>query len=185
MRGISLITIHIIFFGCFSCTRLVTVPDKDAGQDTVEDIDAFEDTGAPESVQDAADDLDVEEEADCGGPEGDCDGDGISPIGGDCCDDERLAHPGQDNWFAVPYYCPDESWDYDCDGDVQYEYSATSTLPIDCSGLSRTICEDTRGWYDEVPECGSIGRFVYCIWSTYSGSCVTRTDDYEGLVRCR
>jgi hypothetical protein len=180
MKLMAIIAVFLV-----GCSTTFRPEDRDVDEDALEEL--LEDTPAEvwdEPWEDADEDP-VEPDGPCGAPSDDCDGDGTTPEGGDCCDDERLAFPGQDEWFSVPFYCPDESWDYNCDGIEELEYEATSTMPIYCSSYSsRSVCEGTSGWYDEVPECGSVGRFVNCYWVTSSGVCAPG-DDYEGLVRCR
>jgi hypothetical protein len=179
MKCMAIIAVFLV-----GCSTTFRPGDRGTDEDAPEDM--LEETGleVPVDLREDADDGPVEPDGPCGGPDDDCDGDGTTPAGGDCCDDDDRVHPGQDEWFAVPFYCPDESWDYNCDGTEELEYEATSTLPIDCTDYSRTTCEETQGWYDEVPDCGTVGHFVYCYWSTYSGECHLGTD-VEGLVSCR
>jgi len=197
MRGISLITIHIIFAACFSCTRLVTVPDKDADQDTVDVVDTSEDTGAPETNEDSADDLDIEEETICVGPEDDCDDDGWADLGGDCCDTNPEVYPLQDQWFSVPYACPEENWDYDCDGEVEFEQAdymegIDAVLPEGiqkgCIGFNMSECGDMEGWVGgSRPSCGAIAEYVRCYWysNSYVSECHARDPSWSGMMRCR
>lgn len=193
--------IAIILVGCTSLNR-AGFADGDAGDDVLEDEigvdvedDVLEDlaeetpTEVWEEPLEDPDEDPVEDpgadEAPCGAPTDDCDDDGVTPAGGDCCDDNDQVNPAQDGWFAVPYYCTDESWDYNCDGEEEYEYHPTVSAPIDCEDYtSRSSCEAVSGWYGSMPACGTVGRFVDCAWSTYSWVCYP-VDEYEGLVRCR
>jgi hypothetical protein len=175
-------------FVALGCTAEFRPGDRDSYEDAPEGL---EDEGGTDTWTEAEDepgdtvsDDREDPEPSCGTPEGDCDSDGVSPASGDCCDDERMAYPGQAGWFGVPYYCPDEVWDYNCNGTVDYEYRAMTDGPVHCGDYGPGDCEDYYGWRDGLPECGTIARFVRCYYSSYYG-CGQRTDYYEGLVRCR
>jgi hypothetical protein len=54
---------------------------------------------------------------------------GYATAGGDCCDSDGRAHPGQTSSFPTPDQCG--SWDYNCDGYVEEQFT---TGP--CGGYS-------------------------------------------------
>jgi hypothetical protein len=52
---------------------------------------------------------------------------GYSTIGGDCCDGDAFAFPGQTAWADYINACG--SWDYNCDGTVQNQYQTSGAMP--------------------------------------------------------
>lgn len=80
----------------------------------------------------------------------------------DCCDSDANAKPGQSAWFTTLDKCG--SWDYDCDGGVEYEYSGTgcNTISSGCPYCSY----GTNVWSGSVPSCGNPGTWVTNCTST-------------------
>lgn len=208
--GVLLMIVWTVFFtGCGGVTRAPigdswgeeeAEGDMDAPEDVLEVLDAPEADEGPEEdlvevVEDTAEE-DVggdEAEEPCEGPERDCDGDGRSPVGGDCCDSNPDVHPLQEGWFGVPYHCPDLSWDYDCDGEVLLEVVETLGAPMDeiylgdCWGLNLTDCRNSWGWRDPPPACGEEGELVDCdyVFVGPVGHCEPdESDSYTGTIRC-
>ncbi|HQK50361.1 MAG TPA: putative metal-binding motif-containing protein [Myxococcota bacterium] len=71
----------------------------------------------------------------------------------DCCDADARARPNQTEWFTQKNYC--NSWDYDCDGTVQVQWTRTGG----CIG-GWPDCQADPGWYGAVPSCGAQGQWV-------------------------
>jgi hypothetical protein len=59
---------------------------------------------------------------------------GYVAVGGDCCDSDGRAHPGQLSFFSTPDQCG--SWDYDCDGYTEEQFTTGpcggNPAPADC-----------------------------------------------------
>jgi hypothetical protein len=54
---------------------------------------------------------------------------GYSAMTGDCCDSDPFANPGQTSWFDTADAC--DSWDYNCDGIVEAQYTPSGSPPPD------------------------------------------------------
>ena len=100
-----------------------------------------------------------------------------TPDGGDCCDLDADAHPGQEAWFTQHSKCND--YDFDCDGLETREHpSAGACLPVPvadepcpASGCPPS-CYAEPGWLDltaivgdadptpVVPACGHAGAWL-------------------------
>jgi len=162
---------------------------QDTIQDESETIPDVYETEAPETSEDTTGDTtedspDVEIEAPCIVCYRDFDMDGFGrdddtacmetchgsyvAIGGDCCDGDGEVHPGQEGWFAGPYTCPGESWDYNCNGAEDYIYPATEPYSFSCpyfNGTSEEECESHGFFSDGTPaECGEWEPGMYCNW---------------------
>ena len=73
---------------------------------------------------------------------------GYVTVGGDCCDNDSTAFPGQTKYFASPDACG--SWDYNCDGTIQGSEGGVityATVPVSECGTnvhgSCDSCTDT------------------------------------------
>lgn len=178
-----------IFTGC---TAEFDPVDRDTSEDAPGDEESDTHLDVPEEPETDAEDGPVETEEPCGEPTDDCDGDGLAPIGGDCCDFDDRVHPGQDSWFSEPYYCPDESWDYNCDFEVEYEQAGLqdgidAALPEGCDPYSMSDCNAAEGWMYGPVECGELEEYVDCAWysNPYSSFCDTPDPIWSGTMRCR
>ena len=189
------ILISIVFImGCSTTFR-----PADLDVDEVAPEDEREDTGleVPVDPREDAEDGPVEPDGPCGAPSDDCDGDGLAPVGGDCCDHDDRVHPGQDGWFSLAYYCPDESWDYNCDFEVEYEQAShgeglDAVLPEGiqkgCIGFGMGECNDMEGWVGgSRPVCGEAAEYVDCFWysNPYVSECHAHDPSWSGIMRCR
>ena len=90
----------------------------------------------------------------------DCDGDGdrstAAGCGGKDCDDyDPEVSSKQTGWFTKP--SKHGSWDYDCSGHNEYEY----TVVLTCSLVCNTT---TVGWTSTAPrpDCGVTGQYGTC-----------------------
>lgn len=98
---------------------------------------------------------------------GSCD-DGFASRAGDCCDLERLAHPGASSSPVMRSGCG--GWDFDCDGASTVQWNNSGA----CSGrttMGTCTIGVVSGWYPlgSVPACGVSQRWVStCGWT---GSC--------------
>lgn len=157
---------------------------------TEPDPEVLEEEPAPD-ISDTAPDPDVPEEPTCG-PTDDCDGDGLSPLGGDCCDSDPRVHPMQPGWFYAPYACPGPSWDYDCSGGEEYEQEGLrdgidASVGTGCLHYSYSDClARPEGWVDGPPACGEIEVYVTCIGESGPGwsHCATHSTFFNGLMGC-
>jgi hypothetical protein len=86
----------------------------------------------------------------------------------DCYDSNANAHPGQTAYFTADR--GDGSWDYNCSGSNEREYTAVSggcawdTLSITCE------CNG-EGWERAVPACGDAGLWIGDCGATYDALC--------------
>jgi hypothetical protein len=134
--------------------------------------------GADDAAQDARPEVATVVEAGEGGEAGDpCDkdGDGYAdtkcPLGTDCCDEDRRAHPYQTQYYASTDACG--SFDYDCSGAAEPQYGAYLT----CTGPSAaciSLCPSTQcscgdvsgacayGFTGADPGCGRTGPWGLC-----------------------
>ncbi|MBX3245680.1 MAG: putative metal-binding motif-containing protein [Myxococcales bacterium] len=77
----------------------------------------------------------------------------------DCADNEPGAHPGSDEFRAIPYSTPTgPSFDWNCDG-VQERQNPRASSGCVSSGDS---CSG-GGWSDSVPACGAMGTLCGCL----------------------
>jgi cysteine-rich repeat protein len=93
---------------------------------------------------------------------------GYASAGDDCCDGDADVHPGQWDYFTASYECPAgsaPSWDFDCDGEVEREWTncgyCEATGGFGCRmRLGFTGCVD-----DVPPDCGESRTWVSgCSW---------------------
>ncbi len=83
--------------------------------------------------------------------------------GGDCCDLDGHAYPGQTDFFATANACG--NFDFNCDGGgtVQYTYGTGS-----CG--SWPACDTNTGWIGGAPACGQAGQLLTsCGWTLFNG----------------
>jgi hypothetical protein len=80
--------------------------------------------------------------------------DGSACGGNDCCDIDKLVHPGQTGWFQHPNACG--NYDYDCSGKEEGEYPSN----INCAGLLG--CPPNSGYLTD-PGCGNSGPLYTCV----------------------
>lgn len=119
---------------------------------------------------------------------------GYVASGGDCCDVRPEVHPGVEEWADEPYTCPDESWDYDCDGDEELRVPAAPSYP--CAILDTACMEFCNGfeteeeclgriwWSGGTPGCGESQEGVNrCFWEPTVLSCTAVT--YSAYQQCR
>jgi len=96
--------------------------------------------------------------------------------GGDCCDAWYSVHPEADEWQEEPYTCPDESWDYDCDGEEEPRWECASMdrcdpyCGADCLDITtEEECEATVWWASGLTEaCGGANVDGYCTWAGWA-----------------
>lgn len=192
MRG----SIAILAFVLMGCTALVKLPDKSPGGDV--NVDTLSDTvEAVDDAPDIGDAVDGEELDPCSVfPkwcfDADMDGYGrddvfvcaeTAPGGyvetcGDCCDGDDNVYPGQLLYYTVPYTCPEESWDYNCDDGIARCLEQVLTAE-ECEGYGYDECVSALpGWMDTVPDCGEPGSATLSICNWSGGSC-------HGAIRAR
>jgi hypothetical protein len=184
-----IIIIPAILLGC---TTDFSAEDLDVDEDAPEDVQVDTHAEVPVDPETDAGEDPVEAEEPCGGPMDDCDGDGLAPLGGDCCDFDDRVHPGQDGWFSEPYYCPDESWDYNCSYEIEYEQEdlqdgIDAALPDGCEPYNMSTCNAAEGWMMGPVECGELEEYVDCSWysTPYDSFCDTPDPIWSGVMRCR
>jgi len=97
----------------------------------------------------------------------------------DCIDTNSNARPGQTSYFGTA--ASGSSFNYDCNGTNNYEYSTNPTFFLVCQGASGTCAGSTFWDETRVPACGSTATRSYC--SSLFGTCSRRTS--ESTVRCR
>lgn len=87
---------------------------------------------------------------------------GVLPYKFDCCDSDNRAVPGATTWRDAVNAC--SSWDYDCNGlnDAQYTDTSNGGCGVCCSGFC--CCDGRSGWADGLAGCGSTATW-------YTGSC--------------
>ncbi len=105
--------------------------------------------------------------------------DGYVDRGGDCCDVRHEVHPEVEEWAEEPYTCPDESWDYNCDGTEEVRWPGADparcvpSCASDCYpvGVTQELCEVI--WWDGgvTPPCGEGYASAQCVWNSYAGTC--------------
>jgi hypothetical protein len=91
----------------------------------------------------------------------DPDADGYSVCTGDCNEGAPNVHPNQTQYFTTT---TGGTYDYDCDGQDEPQYSALVNCqpqPPGCTG---------EGWQGSVPACGTSGNWVTC--KKQSSECV-------------
>lgn len=161
----------------------------DGADSVVDPVDAPDGPDAPETAPDtvAPDGFD---------PSVDEDGDGWTVTEGDCCDHDDRVYPGQSEWFDEPYYCaypPVALWDFNCDGEVEYEPVVVDGMDPDVTmgagcylALTEEECNPMGGW--RTPPgltCGEIGNYYDCYWvPAGSGGC-NGWSTWNGIVACR
>jgi hypothetical protein len=91
----------------------------------------------------------------------DCDGDGDKANtmecdydGGDCNDHDPLVNSKQTGWFTQ---MGSHGWDYNCDGQEEYEYP--DTLSCDLFTCNTSTDEWSGG---STPDCGQMGPYAVC-----------------------
>lgn len=110
--------------------------------------------------------------------------DGYAAEGGDCCDSSSLVYPDQEIYFKVPYYCPEESWDYNCDTTISYGYADEHRDLVRCQLPGSERCyPENQGWRDPVPNCGQIGIYVWCNYASHTG-CLWN-EVWQDTMSCR
>jgi hypothetical protein len=100
----------------------------------------------------------------------------------DCCDTDPRVYPGEPSYYAAAYDCRETSsvsFDYNCDGKDEGEYSVN--LQQTCGGLSLTGCQGT-GFIGD-PGCGGTGPFGNCAPSGLS--CSAQTTSATEQQYCR
>jgi hypothetical protein len=95
-------------------------------------------------------------------------------VGGDCCDNDSAAFPGQTVYFSSPTNCG--GWDYDCNG----SWTRLWTQNGGCSGWPG--CNVSVGWSGSVASCGQTKAW-YTNCSFGLTSCNTST--ISRTQRCR
>lgn len=96
---------------------------------------------------------------------------GYAAEGGDCCDGRPEVNPGVTEWQDEPYNCPEESWDWNCDGvtDIRWPESSPGAWD-DCHLIdNEEECLSMIWWDDTPPACGESLSGDYCIWSSAVG----------------
>ena len=94
--------------------------------------------------------------------------------GGDCCDQRHEVHPGVTEWQAEPYVCPDESWDWNCDGVDEIRWLGLDPARCepfcgyDCYEVGTTpgLCEGIWWVGGVTPPCGEGYAEWQCRWNT-------------------
>ncbi|HEY3820381.1 MAG TPA: hypothetical protein VGL81_24620 [Polyangiaceae bacterium] len=94
----------------------------------------------------------------------DSDGDGYKVegvaacgTGNDCCDTDKLAHPGQMSWFTTADQCG--SLDYNCNGTIDPEFASN----IKCGGTGLLGCTGGSAFVGPDPGCGNTGLYATCV----------------------
>lgn len=99
-------------------------------------------------------------------------GGGYADRAGDCCDSDYKANPDAQFFpYGNPPNAPDScgSWDYNCNGSIQYQYPATSS---EACALCSTAMDDVYFWEAGVyPTCGNADflKHWYCTPSCQDG----------------
>jgi len=98
--------------------------------------------------------------------------------GGDCCDSDSNAKPGQNEWYASTNNCG--GWDYNCNNNTDYQYNKSN---VECNGGGFSGCSVSEaGWDGGRPGCGSSAKWLKdCNWSFFS--CNKKTEDRQ--QKCR
>ncbi|MCB9740358.1 MAG: putative metal-binding motif-containing protein [Deltaproteobacteria bacterium] len=82
--------------------------------------------------------------------------------GGDCCDADSKAFPGQTAWYSSTNQCG--GYDYNCSGSNEQEFTIVAKPQHICEGfacLDKAECiADPKGWEAAVPACGTNGTWV-------------------------
>jgi len=87
--------------------------------------------------------------------------------GGDCCDSDDRAKPGQEIYFTDRNRC--EYWDYDCNRTDNLQYTSVGK----CNGSPCDKKADI-GWVGTVPGCGETGTFLTTCY--YDWGCEEETE---------
>ncbi len=75
----------------------------------------------------------------------------------DCYDGSSSANPGQTGYFGVDR--GDGSYDYNCDGSQEKEYTGTAACPVGVCALVTESTPYTEGWVSGTPACGVSGSY--------------------------
>ncbi|HPV05354.1 MAG TPA: hypothetical protein PLC24_12400 [Myxococcota bacterium] len=78
----------------------------------------------------------------------------VVEVGGDCCDNDVEAKPGQVNFFTTENKC--NRWDYNCDENDNLQYPITG----ECGDFPYCKADAVMGWVDAVPACGTKGTYL-------------------------
>ena len=162
------------------------------GIDAVDQTDVPADSGLPDITEAIDSEMDEEDDTPTCSVTEDCDGDGLSSLGGDCCDSDPRVHPMQPDWFYEPYACPEPSWDYDCSGAEEYEQEGfrdglDASVGGGCSHYTYSVClTHPEGWVDGPPSCGEIEVYVTCIGVSGPGYsyCDEHSTFFNGIMGC-
>lgn len=134
-----------------------------AGSESPQDLCTTDDECASGKCRISFRDLDGDGYGNDADAVGRCDGtvpEGYSSVGGDCCDDggnlelAALIHPGQTEYFDAPANICGISWDYNCNGRVDF---GGYTCPT-----SNDACADPAQRDYDSPQATSDGRVVGC-----------------------
>jgi len=113
----------------------------------------------------------------------DCDGDGdkantaeCDNDGGDCNDHDPDVNSQQTKWFTQ---MGSNGWDYNCDGQAEYQYPDTLSCSI-------TSCDtSTNEWSGgSTPGCGESGPYAVCVWSFSFTPCNSGSDQGMRIQGC-
>jgi hypothetical protein len=95
---------------------------------------------------------------------------GYSAQGGDCCDTDARAKPGQTNWYASADLC--NSLDYNCSGDVENNQGGSQQTswgfsgPTGCAQTNSVTCGPQGA--SPTPSCGQ--NFTEAVVCEYQGT---------------
>lgn len=96
---------------------------------------------------------------------------------GDCCDSNEFVFPSQDTYFGTPYYCPMESFDYNCSGALERVWDTADHTTRSCG----SSCVDS-GWNPSYPACGEEASYGTCY---PDGPRCGVNIHWSGVMRCR
>jgi hypothetical protein len=90
--------------------------------------------------------------------------------GGDCCDSNNQAFPGQTAFFSIGTGCGGLPFDYDCNGAENPNDSLPEGISCVVAGGCGNFCVSGNGWQTTRPPCGVTGTTRSC-GNTESGLC--------------
>lgn len=78
----------------------------------------------------------------------------------DCDDEDRDVRPNQQRFFSTP--SRNDSWDYDCDGEIEVSVPETGECGIPPLGCNLTVTGQRDGWLAEpIPGCGESELYLF------------------------
>ena len=82
--------------------------------------------------------------------------------GGDCCDLDSDAYPGQTSWFTSANKCA--NFDYDCSNAAEKQFTVLAAAKHICEGflcVNKAECiADPAGWQNAAPNCGASATWI-------------------------